>query len=317
MTGTEDLFFGVAPFLHTAENRSYRKAAERLGVTPAAVSKAVLKLEERLGVKLLVRTSRSVSLTPEGAAFLVRCREAMSSLQAGREQLSAARSMPRGELRLTLPFILGRRVVPELPRLQARYPDLTFRVSMTDRLVRLVEEGVDVGVRVGGREDSSLVSKVLGTSRWVTVASPSYLARAGAPIKPEQLARHSCLMFVAPNGRPREWTFLDPQTGRALEPPKLEPKLLVDQGELMLEAAVAGMGVCQVLDFMVGDLLAGGRLQEVLAPYAAEGPTLHALAAPERARTPNVRACFEFLAGVFERLRASASTPPAPRAAPR
>lgn len=296
MAGPEDLFSGVAPFLHTAENRSYRRAAERLGVTPAAVSKAVLKLEERLGVKLLVRTSRSVSLTPEGEAFLLRCREAMGSLQAGREQLSAARSMPRGELKVTLPFILGRLVVPELPRLSARYPDLRFRVAMTDRLVRLVEEGVDVGVRVGGREDSTLVSKVLGTSRWVTVASPRYLAKAGIPARPDQLAAHTCLMFVAPDGRPREWTFAD------VEPPRLEPKLLVDQGELMLEAAAAGMGICQVLDFMVGDRIADGRLQEVLPGYGAPGPTLHAVAAPERARTPNVRACFEFLAGVFARL---------------
>lgn len=289
-----DLFTGVPHFFHVAEERSFRRAAQKLGLTPAAVSKAVLKLEEKLGVKLLQRTSRAVALTPEGTEFLTRCREAISSLQAGREQLSESRRLPRGELSISLPFILGRVVVPALPRLTARYPDLSVRVTMTDRLVRLQEEQVDVGVRVGAREDSALISRLLGGSRWVTVAAPSYLARRGEPARPEELAKHTCVQFVAPNGRPRDWTFTDGEV-------KVEGRLRIDQGELMLEAAAAGFGVCQVLDFMVGDRLRDGRLQEVLQRFSAEGPKLHAVAAPERARTPNVKACFAFLADAFAR----------------
>ena len=295
-----DLFTGVPHFFHAAEERSFRRAAQRLGLTPAAVSKAVLKLEERLGVKLLQRTSRSVALTPEGAQFLARCREAMSSLQAGHEHISRSRGLPRGELSLSVPFILGRVVVPALPRLAARYPDLSFRVTMTDRLVRLQEEQIDVGVRVGAREDSSLISRALGGSRWVTVAAPSYLARSGTPARPEELARHTCLQFVAPSGRPRSWTFTDGRGGPPREE-KVEGRLRIDQGELMLEAAVAGYGICQVLDFMVGERLRDGRLVEVLARYCADGPGLHAVAAPERARTPNVKACFVFLVDVLAR----------------
>jgi DNA-binding transcriptional LysR family regulator len=290
-----DLFTGVPHFFHVAEEHSFRRAAQRLGLTPAAVSKAVLKLEDRLGVKLLQRTSRSVSLTPEGAQFLARCREAFSALQAGHEQLSQSRGLPRGELSISIPFILGRVVVPELPKLAARYPDLRFKVTMTDRLVRLQEEQIDVGVRVGAKEDSSLISRALGGSRWVTVAAPSYLARHGTPSRPEDLARHTCLQFVAPNGRPREWTFTGP------EELKVDGRLRIDQGELMLEAAAAGFGLCQVLDFMVGERLQDGRLVEVLARFSAAGPALHAVAAPERARTPNVKACFAFLANVFAR----------------
>ena len=290
-----ELFTGVPHFFHVAEERSFRRAAQKLALTPAAVSKAVLKLEERLGVKLLQRTSRTVALTPEGAQFLARCREAMSSLQAGHEQLSQSRGLPRGELSISLPFILGRVVVPALPRLTARYPDLSVKVTMTDRLVRLQEEQVDVGVRVGAREDSSLISRLLGGSRWVTVAAPSYLARFGEPARPEELSRHTCVQFVAPSGRLREWTFTDGKGGAGREQ-KVEGRLRIDQGDLMLEAAVAGFGVCQVLDFMVGERLRDGVLQEVLQRFCAGGPRLHAVAAPERARTPNVKACFAFLA---------------------
>jgi DNA-binding transcriptional LysR family regulator len=296
----DDLFAGVLPFFYTAEERSFRRAAERLGVTPAAVSKAVLRLEDRLGVKLLVRTSRTVAMTPEGAAFQDRCREAIASLEAGREAVSEARRQPRGDVHLSMPFILGRIVVPALPRLAARYPNLRFRLSMTDRLVRLVDDQVDVAFRIGDLPDSRLVSRRLRGSRWVTVAAPSYIARAGRPAQPSDLVRHDLLVFVAPNGRPRAWSFRDPRTGAPIATP-VEPRLLLDHGDHLLTAAIAGLGVCQVLDFMTTDPLGDGRLVEVLATHAAEGPPVHALTAPERSRAANVRAVMAFLAETFAR----------------
>lgn len=308
MASGPDLFAGVLPFFHVAEERSYRRAAQRLGVSPAAVSKAVLRLEEGLGVKLLARTSRTVALTQEGAVFLERCRDAISSLQAGREQLSESRRHPRGELVVTLPFILGRLVIPELAKIAARYPGLSFRMSLTDRLVRLVEEGVDVAVRVGSKEDSSLIARKLRGSRWVTVAAPSWVARHGPPAHPDDLAGHDCLRFVAPNGRPRDWTFADPATGRTL-PTRVTGRLLVDHGEHLLEAAAAGLGICQVLDLMVGESLRSGRLVEVLGSWAAPGPDIHALATPERSRSPNVRAFFAFLTDLFHRMEAPGARP--------
>jgi len=301
MAGTQDLFAGILPFFHTAEERSFRRAAQRLGVTPAAVSKSILRLEEDLGVKLLARTSRSVAPTREGTLFLERCREAISSLQAGREQLSESRRMPRGEIVVTLPFVLGRVVISELPKITARYPNLRFRISLTDRFVRLVDEGVDVAVRIGTREDSSLIARKLRGSRWVTVAAPSWVARHGPPAHPDDLARHECLRFVATNGRPRDWTFQDPASGRPFTT-RIAGRLLVDHGEHLLEAVAAGLGLCQVFDFMVGESLRAGRLVEVLGTWAAPGPDIAALATPEGSRSPNVRAFFGFLTDVFQRL---------------
>ncbi|HYI01298.1 LysR family transcriptional regulator, partial [Hyalangium sp.] len=154
-----DLFSGVLHFLHTAEERSFRKAAAHLGVTTAAVSKAVAKLEAELGITLVAE----------------------------------------GELKVSMPLILGRAVVPELGRLAARHPRLSFNLSLTDRFSRMAEEGVDVAVRIGELEDSSLVSRTLRVPQWVTVASPAYLGRHGTPRHYKELERHACLKFVTPS----------------------------------------------------------------------------------------------------------------------
>ncbi len=291
---TDDLFTGVLPFVRTAEAQSFRRAAEELGVTTAAISKAVAKLEERLGAKLLVRTSRSVALTPEGRAYLERCREAVDSLLAGREQLEQAASQPRGEVRLTLSPILGRIVVPALPRLASRYPNLRVRLTNTDRVSRLGSEHLDLAIRIGHHEDSSLVSRTLHRPRWVTVASPGYLARHGAPQAPEDLARHACLRFVGPSGKPTAWTFSGREGTLAVDGP-----LTSDHGEQLVDAAVAGLGVAQAMSFMVHEPLRDGRLVQVLDGFEAEAPTVHAVSTPERAKTPNVRACVAFLADLF------------------
>jgi DNA-binding transcriptional LysR family regulator len=301
MPRRDDLFGGVLPFVHAAEARSFRRAAERLGVTPAAVSKAVLALEERLGTKLLARTSRTVALTPEGAAFLARARDAVASLQAARETVADARRQPRGEVALTVSAVVARPVLRALPRLAERHPQLAFRVSVTDRLVRLAEEGVDVAVRVGALDDSGLVARPLRATRWATVASPAYLARHRTPATPADLAGHDCLRFLAPNGRPREFTFAERGEARP-RAVRVSGRLVVDQGEHLLEAALGGLGICQVLDFMVADHLAAGRLVELLAAQAGAGPPIQAVSTPERARSANVRALFAFLVETFARL---------------
>jgi DNA-binding transcriptional LysR family regulator len=295
-----DLFSGVLPFFHAAEALSFRRAAERMGISTAAVSKAVLKLEERLGVKLLARSSRTVTLTPEGALFRERCRDAIAAMQSARDAVTRAQSSPRGEVHVSASLILGGLVVSELPKLAARHPRLGVRLSLSDRLSRLLEEGIDVALRVGAREDSALVSRPLLKPRWVTVAAPDLLARLGAPERPEDLARLPCLRFVRPNGRPRAWEFADKRGGvRSLE---VSGGLQVDHGEYLVHAAVAGLGVAQVLDFMVLPHLRDGRLAETLASYAAEGPPIHAVTAPDRARSPNVRAFLEFAAELFARV---------------
>lgn len=295
-----DLFSGVLPFLHTAEERSFRKAAAHLGVTTAAVSKAVARLEAELGVTLLHRTSRHVSLTPEGTAFLEHCREAVTRMQAGRELVAQAQKVVEGELKVSMPLILGRAVVPELGRLAARHPRLTFNLSMTDRFTRMAEEGVDVAVRIGELDDSSLVSRTLRVPQWVTAASPAYLGRNGTPRHYKELERHACLKFVTPSGVTREWTFRDRREAQPLTV-RTPDAVRIDHGELLVEAAVAGLGICQAFDFMVTEHLRAGRLVEVLSPYAAEGPPIRALCLPRRQSTPRVRVFLDFLQQILRR----------------
>lgn len=294
---THDLFAGVLPFFHVAEEKSFRRAAVRLGVTPAAISKSVLRLEEELGVKLLARTSRSVVVTPEGTTFLARCRDAIASVTAGRELVSERGRQPHGEVTLTVPPVLSRLLVAGLPRLASRYPKLTTRFVVTDRVANLSDEGIDVAVRMGPLPESSLVARRLRGSRWVTLAAPSYVASHGLPASPRDLERFECIRFVAPDGRARDWTFAEPKGGTSTI--KVDGRVLVDQGERLIDAAVAGLGVCQVLDLMVGPHVRDGRLVPLLASFAAEGPAITALARPERSRSPNVRAVFAYLAETF------------------
>ncbi len=287
-------FAALVPFVQTAELKSFRGAAERLGVSVAAVSKAVAKLERDLGARLLVRTSRSVALTPEGEVLLQHGRAALATLADAHDLVVAAGKTVRGELRVTVPFILGSRLVHALPVLARRQPGLSVRLFVTDRWLPMADGEIDVAVRIGELPDSSLVVRKLRTTRWCTLAAPDYLAREGTPETIEALAAHECLRFVAPNGRPRDWTFAT-KAGAAGSMVPTSGRFVVDQGELLLEGALAGLGVCQVLDFMAEPHLRTGRLVEVLRANAADGPAIHAVTTSARKGAAAVRAFLGFL----------------------
>lgn len=289
-----DFFRAISVFAQVADARSFHRAAAELGISAAATSKAVSRLEAELGVTLMVRTSRSVSLTPEGELFLARGREALDAVQAGRDLVTQSQKVAQGEVTIGFPPVLARLVVPALARLGARHPRLSFRLSVTDRVVRLVEERVDVAVRMGELPDSSLMARALSTPRWVTLAAPAYLARHGTPARPEDLASHNCLAFVTPRGKAQSWWF---SASRHALPAPLHPRgtLEVDHADSLLVAAAAGMGICQVLDFMIDAQVRDGELVEVLADHAVEGPPIHALCAPRRQHAPKVRAVLDAL----------------------
>lgn len=288
----------IEPFVHTAEKRSFSAAARQLGVTPTAVSKAVAALEDELGVRLLERTSRHVALTPEGEVYLRHCREALDRLSAGRDMVTHAASVAQGRLKVSMSFVLGRPMVAALPRLLSRYPGLQLQLCFTDVAVNLVEDEVDVVVRAGADPDSTLVGRRLRTPRWVTVASPNYLARMGEPRDPSDLASHTCLQFLRPSGPVAAWRFSSPERGD-LPPFTGERPVLFDHGDLLLDAALAGLGVAQVFDFMVTDHLRRGELVELFPRLSADGPPLHALCLPGRQRVPKIRAFFELAVEVF------------------
>ena len=284
-----DLFRGVVPFVAVAEELSFQRAAVKLGVTRAAVSKAVQTLEAELGVRLLERTSRSVALTREGALFFQRCQDAVLAVTAARTETADARRAPQGEATVSAPFLVAAPVVDAVTLLRRRHPRLTVRLQVTDALARL-GAGVDVAVRIGGHDDS-LVARVLRDTRWVTVASPAYLAKNPAPLVVGELFAHECLVFLAPNGRPRAWSF----SGGDVE---VVAAFVVDHGPSLLDAVREGMGVAQLLDFMVDDDINAGRLVALLAGDAAAGPAVRALSLPGR-RSPNVKAILEALTLAF------------------
>jgi DNA-binding transcriptional LysR family regulator len=291
-----DPFAGIVPFVYTARERSFRRAAEQLGITPAAVSKAILRLEEELGVQLFHRTTRRVNLSAEGEIFLARCQEAMAQVHAGRELIAMAKRDPAGELTVSLPFILGRVLVARLPRFLGRYPALKVHLRLSDRLSKLIDEGVDVAIRMGELHDSSLVARRIMRTRWATVAAPAYLAQHGTPARPRDLAEHNCIKFRSPRGVAVEWSFSAGARGQAGDRIETTGNLDLDQGELLLEAAAAGLGVCQALDFMIDDHVRAGRLVEILREHAAQGPAIHALCLPGQRSSPRVRAFIDFLA---------------------
>lgn len=288
------LFDGIVPFVYAARARSFRAAADQLGVTPAAVSKAVKRLEAQLGAQLLHRTTRRVNLSEEGAQFLARCEDAIAHVQAGRDGVAAALRAPRGDLVVSLSYVLGRPLVDALPRFLARYPALRVELRLTDRRSRLVDERIDVALRVGPLSDSTLVARRVLEPRWVTVAAPDYLARQGTPTAPQQLVEHDCIRFRSPRGKAVPWTFLDDPAGqpRSFDVPG---RVDLDQGELIVAAAAAGAGVAQVFDFMAAPLLRDGRLLEVLGDRAAPGPPVSALVLAGRRRAPKVRAFLDFV----------------------
>lgn len=292
-----DLFDGILPFVHTARHKSFVRAGEQLGVTSAAVSKAVARLEEQLGVRLLHRTTRRVSLSQEGEMFLQRCEAAIAEVRVGRDLVTMAQKVPRGDLTVSLPFVLGKTLVRRLAPFGVRYPSLRVHLRLTDSRARLVDDRVDVAIRVGDLPDSSLIARRVLRTRWVTVASRAYLARRGRPESPDDLREHDCLRFVSPRRKPVDWAFRDPQRQRSYTV-AVEGSLDMDQGELLVDAAAEGLGVAQVFDLMVEDRIRTGELEEILDEYAAPGPDVHALCLPEQRRTPKVRAFLDFLAPV-------------------
>ncbi|MGZ3425159.1 MAG: LysR family transcriptional regulator [Polyangia bacterium] len=286
------MFRGIVPFVAVARERSFRRAGARLGVSAAAVSKAVLLLEERVGLPLFARGARTVALTREGEQFFARCQEAVAAVDGARESLEPARSLPSGELVLSVPFVASALVAPGLALLRSRYPQLSFRVLVTDRLSKLAEESVDVAVRIGPIAESSVVIRRLRRTRLVTVAAPAYLARRGEPRRAADLDRHDCLVLVAPHGRPYPFLFA---SGRRLVP----AALTIDHGPTLVDIAVAGFGVTQLFDYMADPLLREGKLVALIGDDVAGGPDVYAVGAPGRRAAARIRAAFEAFADVF------------------
>lgn len=288
----------VRVFAKVAETRSFTDAAKHLGLTSSAVSKAITRLEQDLGVRLLHRTTRSVGLTNDGASFFERCQQILADVEDAENALNRTRAAPHGRLRVHMPVGFGRRVImPALSAFIERYPGLVLDAELSDRMVDLAYEGIDVAVQIGDLADTRLIGRRLCNLRFVACASPDYLARHGEPATPEDLDQHHCLAYVMMHtGRYREWQFV--QDGKTFGK-MVSGRLNINNAESLLEAATAGLGVAMISNFIAADALRAGKLQAILTNYVARGPQVSAVYLPSKNLSPKVRAFVDFLSDLI------------------
>ncbi|HDS0921679.1 TPA: LysR family transcriptional regulator [Stenotrophomonas maltophilia] len=278
----------VRMLVQVAEARSFTAAAGQLGISQSGLSRAIGRLESELGVRLLQRTTRAVSLTPDGRQFVEHCTPLLCGLEDAERRLGDRPCTPSGVLKLTAPSMFGRKVlVPLTGQLMAIYPQLQFELVLNDRLVDLVEEGFDAALRTGPISDVRMVARPLRPLRWVTVASPGYIARHGAPETVDALQDHACLAVRnLRSGRLVDWQFRDGDGLREFTAPA---RMVFDSGDPLVEGALAGVGIVQVMDFAVADALADGRLQRVLEPFEGRTRALSLVYPPSRQASPKLK----------------------------
>ena len=294
-----DRVIDLQVFVRVAELRSFTQAAEHLGLSRSAVGKSIGRLERGLGVRLLHRTTRSVSLTDEGASFHARCAAILADLEEAEALMAERADGPRGRLRLDMPVSFGRlHVMPLVHAYMRRYPEVAVLVSFTDRYVDLVEEGVDLAVRIGGAEESRLIARRLASHRLVTCAAPAYLDDHGVPQVPDDLDHHGCLAFIH-GGRPVPWRLMI--DGRDHGQP-VRGRFCASNAEVLRDAALAGYGVAQLPTFLVGADLRDGRLRSVLDGFAGQGDPIQAVYPTGRHLSPKVRTLIDMITAAWRDL---------------
>jgi DNA-binding transcriptional LysR family regulator len=289
----------IAVFVRVVERGSFTLAADDLELSRAAVSKYVSRLEERLGARLMQRTTRRLSLTEAGAALFEASRGAIERIEEAESAIARFQSEPRGRLHVSAPMSFGiLHLGPVLAEFGGAYPHITLDMAFDDRYVNLVEEGFDVAIRIGRLADSSLVARKLAATRLVLCAAPSYLAEHGEPESPEDLAAHNCLLYSY-LASANVWRLTAPD-GREI-PVAVSGNLRCNNGIVEAEAAVAGMGILLTPTFYVGPLIRAGRLRQILTAYRGPEIGIHAVY-PQRTHVPpKVRVFVDFLAKRFGR----------------
>ncbi|PNG27441.1 LysR family transcriptional regulator [Methylocella silvestris] len=287
-------FEGLAIFAKVVEMRSIAGAAGELGLSSPTISKALTRLERRLGARLFNRTSRRLALTDAGRELAERARQLVADAEATESALIAQSLSPRGLVRLAAPMSFGlREVAPILPAFLTRYPDVSIDLHLSDGLVDLIGDGFDAALRVGVLPDSSLVARRLCASPRYTVAAPSYLERHGRPTHPAHLSDHLCLGYTY-LASPDLWRFKNKKGEEASVRPK--GQLRANNGDALMPALIAGLGVGDLPQFIVKEALADGRLERVLADWLTPQGSLFLVTPPGGPRPARVELLGDFLA---------------------
>lgn len=287
---------GILAFVRTAELGSLTRAARALGVTPSGVGKSIARLEDDLGVRLLQRTTRRIALTDDGALFFEHGRRVLEELEGARNMLSNRRGAASGRLRVSLPLTIGRRiVVPALADLLPKYPELRVEVAFSDRRVNLIEDGIDVAVRIGELHDSSLIAKRIGAQQVVTIVSPRYLRGRRVESMNDLSPLHAIVFRMPTTGAIRPWRFRAARRAAQWHP---TPYLAFDDGEAIVAAVVVGLGVAQVPSYMAEGAIASGDVLELLPRERPAADPIHAVYPSQRNLPARVRVFVEFLAAL-------------------
>jgi DNA-binding transcriptional LysR family regulator len=289
----------IAVFVRVVERGSFTLAADDLGLSRAVVSKYLTRLEDRLGARLLHRTTRRLSLTEAGAALFEASRGAIERIEEAEAAVAQLQAKPRGRLRVSAPMSFGiLQLGPAIADFSREHPEVTLDMRLDDRYVNLVEEGYDVAIRIGALTDSSLVARKLATTSCVACASPEYLAREGEPGTPADLAAHDCLIYSYLSTA-NVWRFTAPD-GREI-PVAVAGSYRINNGIVLAEAAQAGHGILMAPTFYVGHLLREGRLRRILATYRLPELGIHAVYPQREHVPPKVRVFVDFFARRFGR----------------
>ena len=281
-------------FAETAKRGNFAAASREIGCTASTLAKAVARLEAQLGIRLFHRTTRRVTLTEDGERLFSRCQRVLGEWQTLQEEATGTRTEPSGTLRINMPVSFGRMVMlPLLARLAGENPGLSIDVRFTDVYVDVVREGIDVAIRTGALQDSTLIARRIGSQELLLFAAPSYLSRAGTPRSVDQLGSHAAVLFRVPStGRDRPWQFNVSGRNVTTLP---SSRVRVDDGEAIVQAAVLGLGIGQVPHYMVAREVAAGTLVEILPSFRPPAMPIWAVMPSGRLIPARVRALLALL----------------------
>jgi DNA-binding transcriptional LysR family regulator len=286
----------IEQFCKAAETGSFTGAAGLLGVTPAAVSRSISRLEERLGVRLFVRTTRNVKLTTEGTLYWKECQLALEQIVEAERAITGAQTVPSGPLRISVSAAYGTyRLLPLMPAFTAAYPQIDLEISLSDKIIDFVEEGFDLAIRLGIPQDSRLVAFKLEDVNLGVFATPAYLSKKGQPLAIDDLDRHDCIQYISPNtGRPLQWLFTD-EEGDAVEKPIKSRMRVLNDALGCIAWLNAGGGLYQTYRFAAAEALQRGDIVEVLQRYGGRSRPFSILYPQNRHLSARVRAFVDFL----------------------